>query len=217
MRWCSRQSVSGRRSRPPDELTGTVAFIGRGNFVFTVDATTRPSRGSRGGDAVGTADWSPDGATLAYATPDGAIYYAPDPDDPPADGDEPPEGITIVCLHCLLDDHPEIGRGLDIAREYGVADLDERGEWIVGDLAGSAQVAAALTVGQGYLRRPVFVATLRSRTSGGGSAMVTTRWSSTASVTPTTIHVTPARTRVSPASGTLSCRSTPNSHQGSGA
>ena len=34
--------------------------------------------------------------------------------------------------------------------------------------------------------------------------MVTTRWSSTASVTPTTIHVTPARTRVSPASGTLS-------------
>ncbi len=55
-----------------------------------------------------------------------------------------------------------------------------------------------------YLRRPVFVATRGSRTSGGGAAMVTTRWSSTASVTPTTSHVTPARTRVSPASGSLS-------------
>jgi hypothetical protein len=40
-----------------------------------------------------------------------------------------------VCLHCLIDDHPEIGRGLDIAREYGVADLDENGEWGVGDLS----------------------------------------------------------------------------------
>jgi hypothetical protein len=26
-------------------------------------------------------------------------------------------------------------RGLDIAREYGVADLDEDGEWVVGDLS----------------------------------------------------------------------------------
>jgi hypothetical protein len=34
-----------------------------------------------------------------------------------------------------LDDHPEIGRGLDIARRYGVADLDESGEWAVGDLS----------------------------------------------------------------------------------
>ena len=28
-------------------------------------------------------------------------------------------GISLVCLRCLLDDHPEIGRGLDIAREPG--------------------------------------------------------------------------------------------------
>ena len=41
----------------------------------------------------------------------------------------------MVCLHCLLDDHPEIGPGLDIAREYGVADPDEDGEWVVGDLS----------------------------------------------------------------------------------
>jgi hypothetical protein len=60
---------------------------------------------------------------------------APEPDDLPDAGDDPPEGITVVCLHCLLDDHPEIGRGLDIAREYGVADLDENGVWVVGDLS----------------------------------------------------------------------------------
>ena len=61
---------------------------------------------------------------------------APDPDDlPPPMAKELPPGITLVCLHCLLDDHPEIGRGLDLAREYGVADLDDDGEWVVGDLS----------------------------------------------------------------------------------
>jgi hypothetical protein len=32
----------------------------------------------------------------------------------------------------LIDDHPEIGRGLDMAREHGAADLAESGEWVVG-------------------------------------------------------------------------------------
>jgi hypothetical protein len=61
---------------------------------------------------------------------------APDPDE--VEG--PHARISIVCLHCLIDDHPELGRGLDIARDYGVADLDESGEWVVGswgDLSGS--------------------------------------------------------------------------------
>ena len=57
---------------------------------------------------------------------------APDPDE--VDGLEHP-GVSLVCLHCLLDEHPEIGRGLDIARQYGVADLDENDEWVVGDLS----------------------------------------------------------------------------------
>ena len=39
--------------------------------------------------------------------------------------------ISIVCLGCLIDDHPELGRGLGLAREYGVADLDDDGEWVV--------------------------------------------------------------------------------------
>ena len=61
---------------------------------------------------------------------------APDPEDLPDDADasELPPGITLVCMHCLINDNPEIGRGLDIAREYGVADLDDNGEWIVGDI-----------------------------------------------------------------------------------
>ncbi|HXQ85228.1 MAG: hypothetical protein WCE47_12670 [Gaiella sp.] len=33
-------------------------------------------------------------------------------------------------MHCLLDEHPEIGRGLDLAREHGAADLDDDGEWV---------------------------------------------------------------------------------------
>lgn len=60
---------------------------------------------------------------------------APDPEDLPDFTDELPDGVTLVCLHCLIQDHPEIGRGLDIAREYGVADLDDDGEWVVGDLS----------------------------------------------------------------------------------
>ena len=58
---------------------------------------------------------------------------APDPEDAGRAGQHP--AISLVCLHCLIDDHPEIGPGLDIAREYGVADLDEDGEWVVGDLS----------------------------------------------------------------------------------
>lgn len=59
---------------------------------------------------------------------------APDLEDVELPEGEPPPG-SLVCLHCLIDDHPEIGRGLDIAREYGVADLDDNGEWVVGDLS----------------------------------------------------------------------------------
>ena len=56
----------------------------------------------------------------------------PDPDE--VHGPEDPR-ISLVCLDCLIDDEPELGRGLDIARDYGVADLDDDGEWVVGDLS----------------------------------------------------------------------------------
>jgi hypothetical protein len=52
---------------------------------------------------------------------------APDPEElEEIDG----EGSELVCLRCLIDDHPEIGRGLDLAREHGVANLDENGAWV---------------------------------------------------------------------------------------
>jgi hypothetical protein len=52
----------------------------------------------------------------------------------PEDVDDPKQhpGITLVCLRCLVNNHPELGRGLDIARKHGVADLNENGEWMVG-------------------------------------------------------------------------------------
>ena len=57
---------------------------------------------------------------------------APDPEDVAETGHP---AVSWVCLHCLSDDHPELAPGLDIAREYGVADLDDDGEWVVGDLS----------------------------------------------------------------------------------
>ena len=66
------------------------------------------------------------GFTVLYAD-------APDPDELDEQGRHP--DVTIVCLGCLVDDHPEIGRGLDLAREYGVADLDKNGAWVVGDVS----------------------------------------------------------------------------------
>ncbi len=52
-------------------------------------------------------------------------------EDAPAPGEvrENDPRITWVCLHCLIEERPEIGRGLDLAREYGAADVDESGEW----------------------------------------------------------------------------------------
>lgn len=85
----------------------------------------------------------PPAFSIGYETPRGPLDSgfsvlfsdAPDPKDFDEAADELPEGITLVCLHCLIEDHPELGRGLDLAREYGLADLDENGEWVVGDLS----------------------------------------------------------------------------------
>jgi hypothetical protein len=52
-----------------------------------------------------------------------------DPDD------DDPSDSELVCLRCLVDDHPEVGVALDLAREHGQVDLDESGEWVVGDLS----------------------------------------------------------------------------------
>ena len=57
---------------------------------------------------------------------------APDPDE--VEGPDDPR-ISLVCIDCLIDDYPELGRGLDIARRFGVADLGEDGDWGVGDVS----------------------------------------------------------------------------------
>jgi hypothetical protein len=62
------------------------------------------------------------------------VIFDDAPDQEKVDRPEQPE-TSLVCLHCLIEDHPEIGSGLDIAREYGVADLNDDGEWVVGDLS----------------------------------------------------------------------------------
>ena len=36
----------------------------------------------------------------------------------------------ILCLGCLFEEHPELGRGLDLAREHGEIAWDlEQDEW----------------------------------------------------------------------------------------
>lgn len=46
--------------------------------------------------------------------------------------DDPREGAA--CLGCLIDAFPEIGKGLDLAREHGIAERDpETREWVPGE------------------------------------------------------------------------------------
>jgi hypothetical protein len=58
---------------------------------------------------------------------------APDPEEVPDTGEHPL--VRMVCVGCLLEEHPEVGRGLEVACEYGVADLADDGGWMVGDLS----------------------------------------------------------------------------------
>jgi hypothetical protein len=80
----------------------------------------------------------PPAFSIGYAEPLGewdsgftVIYQdAPDPEELEEIDDE---GSELVCMRCLINDDPEIGRGLDIAREFGAADLDDSGSWVATD------------------------------------------------------------------------------------
>jgi hypothetical protein len=37
--------------------------------------------------------------------------------------------LWVICLHCLIDEYPELGPGLDLARAHGWAERREDGEW----------------------------------------------------------------------------------------
>jgi len=106
----------------------------------------RPDFGPKGTGRVGSCGpvaWvlgsEPPAFSIGYAEPMGTwdsgftVIYQDAPEVEELEGIDG-DGSELVCLHCLLDDDPEIGRGLDIAHEYGMADLDEHGAWVVGDL-----------------------------------------------------------------------------------
>jgi hypothetical protein len=65
----------------------------------------------------------------------------------PADERHP--SMTLVCLACLIDDHSELGHALDLAREHGVAELDDNGEWVRRRLTGYGEPAS----GPSYVER----------------------------------------------------------------
>lgn len=56
------------------------------------------------------------GATVPYTDPDGY------------------EGRLVpICERCLLEQHPQAGRGMDLAKRHRAAHVDEHGAWIGGE------------------------------------------------------------------------------------
>jgi hypothetical protein len=84
---------------------------------------------------------TPPAVTVAYEKPLGtwdsgfSVLFDDAPtseelDALPADaGPHDIDGLEVICLHCLINEHPELGRGMDIARRQGLAEFDEHGEW----------------------------------------------------------------------------------------
>jgi hypothetical protein len=74
---------------------------------------------------------------------DTVLYFEPEPDDPTDSGfsllradaprlePRPDTPVDIVCIHCVLDEWPGIGRGLELAREHGAVSL-VGGVWRLG-------------------------------------------------------------------------------------
>lgn len=68
--------------------------------------------------------------TRVYSDSNGSfVLLAADCPADPADYDG---GLVVTCMSCLLEQHPEAGRGLDLAKRHGAAHLDEGGEWMIG-------------------------------------------------------------------------------------
>jgi hypothetical protein len=44
--------------------------------------------------------------------------------------DDPDYRPEIICLSCLIGQHPELGQTLDLARQHGSAELTDDGEWV---------------------------------------------------------------------------------------
>jgi hypothetical protein len=57
-------------------------------------------------------------------------YFVLFSDAPPPREEIGTDGSRLWCLHCLIDEHPEIGVALDSARQVGEVWLDQDGEWV---------------------------------------------------------------------------------------
>jgi hypothetical protein len=76
-------------------------------------------------------------AVEAGASPTRVMYFEEDrtflllDPDAPEEPDErhDPEDLVVICAHCLLEHHPEAGRGMDLAQRSGAARYRE-GAWI---------------------------------------------------------------------------------------
>jgi hypothetical protein len=60
-------------------------------------------------------------------TDSGFTVLLSDAPERPEDADD--DDMETMCLHCLIEDHPEVGRGLDLAKKKGHADRSEDGTW----------------------------------------------------------------------------------------
>lgn len=103
---------------------------------------------------------------IGAAEPPVAVIYEPDEpgedstvdffsvlfaDAPPPPADDAYRDAGLTCAHCLIENHPDVGRGLDLAKQLGDAegelvaverDLDT-GEWRRADDTGESVVREA--------------------------------------------------------------------------
>jgi hypothetical protein len=52
-------------------------------------------------------------------------------EDCPENADDYDGELVVICMGCILEQHPEVGRGLDLAKRYGSARYRADGdEWV---------------------------------------------------------------------------------------
>jgi hypothetical protein len=64
-----------------------------------------------------------------------SILLSDAPEDPLELEPEALQAIMhTICLHCAIEEYPEVGRGLDLAKQHGFASRDpDTGEWTTED------------------------------------------------------------------------------------
>jgi hypothetical protein len=66
--------------------------------------------------------------TRVHYCADGSfLLFDADASEDPSEHD--PEKMVVVCAHCLIEQHPAAGRGMDVAQRRGAARY-EGGTWV---------------------------------------------------------------------------------------